>query len=164
VNLMPDKKNTALSEKQQYSIVLELKAPIQECFRAGYAEEAMQHWVPDYKNIEYDHSRAEVPYGPGAERLITQTSGKSIIERITRVEEPFLLGYEIPTFGAPMNKLIKNYRGEMHFEKIDDQTTRLTWQGYFASPMLVESLIRWSIRGVISKVANQIKTYLETAS
>jgi Polyketide cyclase / dehydrase and lipid transport len=149
--------------KQQYCVVVELDAPIDECFTAGYAEEAMMSWAPGAKRIVYDHSKAFAPYGPGSERTVTLNSGMSLIERVTDSNRPTFIGYSIPSFGGVGDRLIKNYQGHMTFEALGPNKTRLTWIGHFDCPGLAkitESLMRVVMKSLISKMANNLKSYV----
>lgn len=149
--------------KLQFSVVVELGAPIETCFEAAYLEEAMSHWVPGHKNVVYDHSLATEPYGAGAERRVTLKSGMSMIERICTSHKPDKLIYCIPSFGMVGDRLVSNYYGYMNFEALGDDKTCLTWNGYFdchGLQRLTEPLMRMGLRKLVSTMAHNIQDYL----
>jgi len=151
----------------KYKVVVELDAPIAECFVAGTAEQAMMHWVPNFKSVVYDHSEAGEPYGPGSVRRVTLESGVAVSEKIEVSEKPTFLAYSIASFGFIPDLMLKNYRGEMHFESIDTDRTRLTWVGYFDCPgvrRITEPLVRTIMRNLIARMAENIKTYFAHAA
>ena len=149
--------------KHQYSVTVELNAPIEDCFQASYLEDAMMAWAPNPKTIVYDHSAAPYPYGPGSARTVTLTSGVSLVEVIFISEKPTLLGYYIPHFGFGIDALLKNYQGRMHFEPLGPTRTRLTWKGYFDCPGLgriFEPLFRVAMRKLISSMAHKMQPHV----
>ena len=155
--------NNSKLPKQQFSVVVELDAPIEQCFAASMSEDAMMHWVPSPKSIVYDNSKASEPYGAGSERLITVRFGFSLVERIHISDKPTFLAYNIPTFGFVGDWMIENYQGRMTFEPIDRKRTRLRWVGYFDSNGLAkhtEPFIAAVIETLISIMANKLKKYL----
>ena len=155
--------NNSRLPKQQFSVVIELDAPIEQCFAAGTSEDAMMHWVPSPKSIVYDNSKASEPYGAGSERLITFKFGFSLVEWIHISHKPTFLAYNIPTFGFVGNSMIENYQGRMTFEVIDKSRTRLRWVGYFDSnglAKLTEPFMRAVVKILISIMANKLKKYL----
>jgi hypothetical protein len=161
---MPDIQSSILP-KQQYSVVLEINAPIERCFAAGTAEAAMMHWVPGIKSVVYDQSRAAEPYGAGSERLVTLKTGMKVVEKIFISEKPVFVAYTIPSFGFA-DAMIKNYQGRMNFTAISDTKTRLTWNGYFDADGLrkiTEPVMRAVLRTLIATMAGKMKTYLERA-
>ena len=146
--------------KQQYSVVVVLDAPIEQCFAAGSSEAAMMQWVPGPKSIVYDHSKASEPYGAGSERLVTLNSGMSMVEKIHASVKPTFIAYHIPTFGFVGDLLIKNYQGHMNYEAIDKDHTRLTWIGHFdcnGLAKITEPLMRKVMKGMITTMANNMK-------
>lgn len=153
--------------KHQYSVSVELAAPIEDCFEAGYLEEAMMSWVPNSKSIVYDHSAAAFPYGPGSSRKVTLAPGTTVVEVICVSEKPTLLGYGIPHFGFGVDAVMKNYQGRMHFEALGPARTRLTWKGYFDCPgwrVVFEPLLRVAMRQLISTMAHKMPPYLAARS
>ena len=155
--------NKALS-KEQYRVIVELDAPIDKCFDAGTAEEAMMFWVPGPKSIVYDHTRASAPYGAGSQRLVTLNSGMSLTEKIDVSNKPTFLAYSIPTMGFVGDLLLQNYQGHMHFETIGPNKTRLTWIGHFDCPglrVITEPLARMAMKGMITKMANNLVKYFQ---
>lgn len=153
----------AILPKHQYTVSVELDAPIEACFHAGYLEDAMMAWVPNPKSVVYNHSQAAAPYGPGSARLVTLKSGISLTEIVFLSEQPSLLGYYIPHFGFGIDVLLKNYQGRMHYEALGPDRTRLTWKGYFDCPgvgVIFEPLFRFAMRSLISTMAHKMQPYL----
>ena len=149
--------------KHQYTVTVELDAPIDKCFAAASAEEAMMAWVSNAKSVVYDHSKAPYPYGPGSARTVTLNSGTSLVEIICLSEKPTLVGYYIPRFGMGVDAVMKGYQGRMTYESLGPNRTRLTWKGYFDCPglgFLFEPLLRFAMKKVISAMAGKMKTYL----
>ena len=149
--------------KQQFSVTVELDAPIEACFAAASAESAMMAWVPNPVSVVYDHSAAREPYGAGSSRLVTVKPGISLTEVIFISEPPRLCGYFIPRLGFGADALMKNYQGRMHFEPISAQRTRLTWNGYFDCPgvgKLFEPPLRAVFRNLISTMATNMQRHL----
>jgi hypothetical protein len=152
--------------KHQYTVTVELDAPIDKCFTAASAEEAMMFWAPNAKSVVYDHSKAPYPYGPGSCRTVTVNSGTSLVETIFLSEKPTLVGYYISRFGFGIDALLKNYQGRMNFEALGPNRTQLTWNGYFDCPglgRLFEPLLRMAMRNLISGMADKMRTYLSRA-
>jgi uncharacterized protein YndB with AHSA1/START domain len=153
----------AILPKQQYSVVLEINAPIEKCFAAGTAEDAMMHWVPGIKTVVYDQSRAEEPYGAGSERRVTLKTGMAVVEKIFISEKPVFVAYTIPRFGFA-DALIKNYQGRMNFTAISESRTRLVWNGYFdadGARKITEPVMRAVLRTLIATMAGKLKKYVE---
>lgn len=158
---MTDNKNTKLP-KQQCCVVVELDAPVAQCFALATTEAGMMQWVPSPKSIVYDHSKASEPYGAGAQRLVTFKFGKSLVEQIVVSDKPIFVAYRIAKFGFPADLLLTNHRAHMTFEAIDQNRTRLTWLGHFDCPGLrsiTEPLMSAAIRIITSAMANNMKRY-----
>ena len=152
--------------KHQYTVTVELDAPIDKCFAAASAEEAMMAWVPNAKSIVYDHSKAPYPYGPGSARTVTLNSGTSLVEIICLSEKPTLVGYGIPRFGMGVDTLMKGYQGRMTYESLGPNRTRLTWDGYFDCPglrRLLEPLLRMTMKKLITIMAGKMQKYLSAS-
>ncbi len=157
---MADSSNAV--SKEQYRVIVDIEAPIEQCFAAGTAEEAMMFWVPGPKSIVYDHSKASEPYGAGSQRLVTLNSGMSMIEKIDISKKPTFLAYSIPSFGAVGDKLISGYQGHMHFETIGPNRTRLTWIGHFncdGLARITEPLMRIIMKALITTMAKRLVKY-----
>jgi Polyketide cyclase / dehydrase and lipid transport len=147
--------------KHQYSVTVELDAPIETCFAAAAEEKYMMKWVPNPISVVYDHSAAARPYGPGSSRLVTVKPGVSLTEVIFLSEAPRLCGYIIPRLGFGMDALLKNYQGRMRFEPISATRTRLTWDGYFDCPgvgRLFEPVFRRMFHNLISTMTNSMRS------
>ncbi|MET0986531.1 MAG: SRPBCC family protein [Steroidobacteraceae bacterium] len=147
-------------EPEQYRIVVDFKAPIEACFKAGTAEEAMMVWVPNIKSVEYDHTKAAVPYGAGSFRHVRMNGGVAVVERVLVSQPPTLLIYSIEANAFVNNHVLRNYRGFMHFAPLASNETRLTWVGHFASTPLLRPLARTVIRGMIRTFATRMSGYL----
>jgi hypothetical protein len=150
-------------KKQQYCVEVELSAPIETCFETALSEQEMKKWIPDVKDIAYDHSAATEPYHPGSVRHITMSSGTNIQERINLYQPPFQCGYEIDSMGFMSDLMLSNYQGLMIFEAIDDNKTRFIWQGNFdckGLQKITEPLVRKMVSKVIYKMAGELKAYI----
>lgn len=153
-------------EKHQYLIEVELNAPIEDCFNAIIDPEIMKKWIPDVKDIVYDHSAAEAPYHPGSVRDIVMANGAVIQERINFYQPPNFCGYEIDSMGAVPDKLFSNYHGIISFVAINNKKTRFTWQGDFDCTgwqKLIEPLARMMVRKVIYKMVENIQNHFSPA-
>lgn len=149
--------------KPQYRIVVELDAPIENCYAAGLDEAAVMYWVTDIKSVVYDHSKASEPYGPGSARRVTLKSGLSVIEEIQETDKPRYLAYRIPSLGTVADRFFSNYRANMSFEALGENRTRLTWVGYFdckGLQRLAEPLIRRTFRKMITTFALNMQSYV----
>ena len=152
-------------EKQQYSIEVELDAPLEECFKAAMEAEIMKKWIPDVKDIIYNHSAAEAPYHAGSVRDIVMANGQVIQERINYYEPPHQCGYEIDSMGFFCDSLFSNYHGLISFEAINENKTRFTWQGDFdckGLQKITEPLARKMVYKVIYKMVERIQKYFST--
>ena len=88
----------------------------------------------------------------------------ALTEKIHISQKPTFLAYNIPDFGAIGNLLLKNYQGNMQFESVSANKTRLTWIGHFENGMfggLSEPLVRALMKSMISTFAKRMKIYLE---
>jgi uncharacterized protein YndB with AHSA1/START domain len=147
-------------EPERYRIVAEFDAPIEECFKAGTAEEAMMIWVPNIKSVRYDHSQADVPHGAGSFRVVDMKGGVTVIERVLVSRPPTLLVYTVE--GGPFidKHVMRNYRGHMNFTALGPNKTRLTWVGYYGGSPLLQPLVRPIIRNLIRTFTKRMKGYL----
>jgi len=148
--------------KHRFDIVLELDAPIDTCYEVCYREEHMAHWVPLHQSVVYDHSGAQVPYGPGATRLVTQTSGTKLREHILETNKPHGMVYAIYTFGKPMDWLVHNYRGHIHLEPLSSSRTRLKWRIHYdlrgpGKPLA--PLLHMAFKNLIGRMCRTIQKY-----
>lgn len=162
MNQLPDPERLA---KHQYTVMVELEAPIKACFAAASAESAMMVWVPNALGVEYDHSAAREPYGAGSSRKVTVKPGITLTEVILISDAPHLCGYCIPRFGMGVDVILKDYQGRMNFEAISETRTRLTWDGYFDCPgwrRLFEPLFRPVMRNLVTKMAHGMQGLLAT--
>ena len=149
-------------EKHQYFLQVELNAPIEKCFEAAMNPEIMKKWIPDVKDISYDHSAAEAPYHPGSVRSIIMPNGSVIKERINHYQPPHHCGYEIDSMGGLFDRLISNYHGILSFEAITENKTGFTWQGDFdckGLQKITEPLVRLMVRKVISKMVENLQKH-----
>lgn len=152
-------------EKQQYYIEVELNAPIAACFESAMDPDIMKKWIPDVKDITYDHSAAQAPYHAGSVRDISMANGMVIQERINYYEPPYHCGYEIATMGFFCDSLFSNYHGLISFEAINDNKTRFTWQGDFdckGLQKITEPLARMMVRKIIYKMVENIQKHFST--
>lgn len=149
-------------KKQQYYKQVELGAPIDVCFDAAMNPEIMKKWIPDVKNISYDHSAAKAPYHQGSVRRIVMPNGSVVEERINHYEAPHHCGYEIDSMGFVFDLLVSNYHGLLSFETITDDKTLFTWQGDFDCKGLqkvTEPLVRMMVRKVIYKMVENLQKH-----
>lgn len=149
-------------EKRQYYFETELNAPIEACFNAFVDQEVMKKWIPDVKDIIYDHSAAEAPYHAGSVRDIVMSNGMVIQERITDYSPPNYCAYNIDSMGAIADKLFSNYHGLVTFDAIGDNKTKFTWQGNFdcnGLQKIMQPLTRWMIRKAIQKMLGNIEAH-----
>jgi Polyketide cyclase / dehydrase and lipid transport len=152
--------------KHQCTVTVDLDAPIDQCFAAASAEQAMMAWVPNAKSIVYDHSKAPYPYGPGSARTVTLNSGIVFFEIICLSEKLTLVGYRIPRFGMGIDAVLKRHQARMNYESLGPNRTRLTWKAYFDCPglgFLFEPLLRFAMKKAIAIMASKMKTYLSRA-
>ncbi len=150
--------------KEQYRVFEEFDAPIENCFAAGTAEDAMMYWVADVASVTYDHSKASEPYGAGSERLVKMKNGMSLVEKIDISQAPTFLAYHIPDFGKVGNLLLQNYQGHMKFESLGPRKTRLTWIAHFDTKGLgkiIEPLVRSLFKKNIVTFAARMRDYVE---
>lgn len=149
-------------EKQQYFFEVELNAPLEACFEAVIEPEIMKKWIPDVKDITYDHSAAEAPYHAGSVRDISMSNGLVIQERINYYQPPYHCGYEIGSMGFIPDMLFSNYHGVISFEAINENKTRFTWQGDFdckGLQKITEPLVRMMVSKLICKMVKNIQKH-----
>jgi len=151
--------------QHRFDIILELDAPIETCYGVCYREEHMAHWVPMHKAVEYDHTSAEEPYGPGSSRLITLKSGSTLREHIIETNRPHGMVYGIFTFGKPLDWLVHNYQGHIQLEPIDDSHTRLIWSIHYdlhGTGKVTAPLLLVAYRKLIGSMCRTIQRYIAT--
>ena len=131
---------------------------------AAMDPEIMKRWIPDVKDISYDHSAAIAPYHSGSVRSITMPNGAVIKERINHYQAPNHCGYEIDSMGFVFDLLVSNYHGLLSFEAITEDKTLFTWQGDFdckGLQKITEPLVRKMVRKVIYGMVENLQQHFD---